>query len=72
MFAPIILAWLVCIGSIGIYNIWHWNPTVMKGLSPYYIYKFFRVTGKDGWMSLGGIVLCITGMKVIGPTLLGL
>lgn len=62
MFAPIIIAWLFCTSSIGIYNIFHWNPSVYKGLSPYYMYKFFRETGKDGWMSLGGVVLCITGM----------
>lgn len=65
MFAPIIIAWLFCTSSIGIYNIFHWNPSVYKGLSPYYMYKFFRETGKDGWMSLGGVVLCITGVEAM-------
>lgn len=65
MFAPIIMAWLVCIGVIGVYNLCRWNPSVVKGLSPYYIYKFFRVTGTDGWMSLGGVVLCITGAEAM-------
>ncbi|OEL15706.1 putative potassium transporter 13 [Dichanthelium oligosanthes] len=61
LFAPILLAWLGCIGGIGIYNILKWNPSVIRALSPYYIYNFFRKAGKDGWSSLGGIVLCITG-----------
>lgn len=61
MFAPIVISWLLCIFSIGIYNICHWNHGIVKGLSPYYIYNFFKVTGKDGWMALGGVVLCITG-----------
>ncbi|CAD6335886.1 unnamed protein product [Miscanthus lutarioriparius] len=65
LFAPILLAWLGCIGSIGIYNIFKWNPTVIRALSPYYIYNFFRKAGKDGWSSLGGIVLCITGAEAM-------
>ncbi|OQU76859.1 probable potassium transporter 13 [Sorghum bicolor] len=65
LFAPILLAWLGCIGGIGIYNIFKWNRTVIRALSPYYIYNFFRKAGKDGWSSLGGIVLCITGAEAM-------
>ncbi|MCO5550505.1 hypothetical protein L7F22_003992 [Adiantum nelumboides] len=65
MFAPIIIAWLFCISSIGIYNICRWNPGIYRGLSPYYIYKFFQETRKDGWMSLGGVVLCVTGVEAM-------
>ncbi|CAL5041451.1 unnamed protein product [Urochloa decumbens] len=65
LFAPILLAWLGCIGGIGIYNILKWNPSVIRALSPYYIYNFFRKAGRDGWSSLGGIVLCITGAEAM-------
>lgn len=61
LFAPVVLIWLLCIGAIGLYNISHWNPYVYQALSPYYMYKFVRKTQKGGWMSLGGILLCITG-----------
>lgn len=61
MFAPIVILWLLSIGSIGIYNVIVWNPRVYRALSPYYIYRFFKITGKDGWASLGGVLLCITG-----------
>ncbi|GAV64128.1 K_trans domain-containing protein [Cephalotus follicularis] len=65
LFAPILLAWLLCISGVGIYNIFRWNPGVFRALSPYYIYNFFRKTGKAGWSSLGGIVLCITGTEAM-------
>ncbi|PPD89871.1 hypothetical protein GOBAR_DD13189 [Gossypium barbadense] len=61
LFAPVVLVWLLCISAIGLYNIIHWNPHVYQALSPYYMYKFFRKTQRGGWMSLGGILLCITG-----------
>jgi hypothetical protein len=67
MFAPIVIAWLFCISSIGIYNVIVYNPRIFRALSPYYMYNFFRKCGEDGWMSLGGIVLCITGEYTAQP-----
>ncbi|XP_072985211.1 potassium transporter 7-like [Typha latifolia] len=65
IFAPIVIIWLLCIGGIGLYNIIHWNPRICHALSPHYIVKFFRITGKDGWISLGGILLAITGTEAM-------
>ncbi|XP_050369448.1 probable potassium transporter 13 [Argentina anserina] len=65
LFAPIMTAWLLCISGVGIYNIFRWNPGVICSLSPHYIYKFFKKTGKAGWSSLGGIVLCLTGAEAM-------
>lgn len=64
-FAPVVLTWLLCISALGLYNIFHWNPYVFKALSPYYMFKFLRKTKKSGWMSLGGILLCITGSEAM-------
>lgn len=61
MFAPIVMIWLVSILSIGLYNIIYWNPKIVCAISPHYIITYFKVCGKDGWISLGGILLCITG-----------
>ena len=61
LFAPIVIIWLFSIGGIGLYNILHWNPNIYQALSPYYMVKFFRKTGKDGWIALGGILLSMTG-----------
>lgn len=61
LFAPVVLIWLLCISALGLYNIIHWNSHVYQALSPYYMFKFLKKTRKRGWMSLGGILLCITG-----------
>ncbi|XP_031743354.1 potassium transporter 1 isoform X3 [Cucumis sativus] len=65
MFAPIITAWLVCISVIGMYNIIKWNPSIYHALSPVYMLKFLRSTGVEGWISLGGVVLSITGVEAM-------
>lgn len=65
MFAPIVIIWLLCIGGIGLYNIVHWNPKIYQAITPYYIVKFFRTTGTDGWIALGGILLSMTGSEAM-------
>ncbi|KAL5580699.1 hypothetical protein UlMin_013141 [Ulmus minor] len=65
MFAPIVMAWLICISGIGIYNIFHWNPRIFHALSPVYMVKFLRTTGVEGWVSLGGVVLSMTGVEAM-------
>ncbi|CAN6718644.1 unnamed protein product [Malus baccata var. baccata] len=60
------ILWLLLIAAVGIYNIIEWNPRVYQALSPYYIYRFFQTTGKDGWLSLGGILLCASGCIFFG------
>ncbi|XP_024361335.1 potassium transporter 4 isoform X2 [Physcomitrium patens] len=65
MFAPIVLMWLFCNCAVGIYNLVTYNPLIIHALSPYYIYHFFKVSGRDGWISLGGVLLCITGSEAM-------
>ncbi|KAJ0979377.1 hypothetical protein J5N97_014851 [Dioscorea zingiberensis] len=65
IFAPIVTAWLLCISGIGVYNIIRWNPSVFHALSPVYMFRFLKSTGFEGWMSLGGVVLCITGSETM-------
>ncbi|KAK9677921.1 hypothetical protein RND81_11G176200 [Saponaria officinalis] len=65
MFAPIVTAWLFCISSIGVYNIARWNPRIVYALSPLYMFKLLKHTGMAGWMSLGGVVLSITGVETM-------
>lgn len=61
LFAPVVVLWLISILAVGLFNVIYWNPKVVTALSPHYILKFFRETGKDGWISLGGVLLAITG-----------
>ncbi|KAI9109182.1 hypothetical protein K1719_019805 [Acacia pycnantha] len=65
LFAPIVSAWLLCISGIGIYNILHWNPQIYHALSPVYMSRFLRTTGIEGWPSLGGVILSITGVETM-------
>ncbi|KAJ1437605.1 Potassium transporter [Sesbania bispinosa] len=65
MFAPVVAAWLLCISGIGIYNIFHWNPQIYRALSPVYMLRFLKTTGIEGWMSLSGVVLSITGVETM-------
>lgn len=65
LFAPVVITWLLCISAIGLYNIFYWNPHVYQALSPYYMYAFLKKTQREGWMSLGGILLCITGSEAM-------
>ncbi|WOL03374.1 hypothetical protein Cni_G12094 [Canna indica] len=65
LFAPILISWLICISAVGAYNTIKWNPGVIRALSPHYIFYFFKKAGKDGWSSLGGVALCITGAEAM-------
>ncbi|XP_009411692.2 potassium transporter 7 isoform X1 [Musa acuminata AAA Group] len=65
MFAPVVIIWLLFIAAIGLYNTIYWNPRIIHALSPHYIVKFFEHTGKDGWISLGGILLSVTGTEAM-------
>lgn len=63
LFAPIVFLWFLSIASIGIYNIWKHDTSVLKAFSPVYIYRYFKRGGRDRWTSLGGIMLSITGKE---------
>ncbi|KAL8216382.1 hypothetical protein R6Q57_023219 [Mikania cordata] len=65
VFAPIVILWLISICAIGLYNILIWNPKIIYALSPHYIIKFFRETGSAGWLSLGGVLLSVTGTEAM-------
>lgn len=61
LFSPIMLSWLLVTPMIGVYNVAKFYPSIFKAISPYYIIEFFKKNQKDGWVALGGVVLCITG-----------
>ncbi|MCO5552730.1 hypothetical protein L7F22_006247 [Adiantum nelumboides] len=68
-FAPIVLLWFVSIFSVGIYNIAKhadsWPMLLLSVIDPRHIVWYFRDGGKAAWISLGGIVLCITGTEAM-------
>ena len=60
-FGPIMLVWFISIGIIGLINTFRWDPSVFRALNPYYAISYFTRNKYEGWASLGGVVLCITG-----------
>ncbi|XP_056862933.1 potassium transporter 9 isoform X2 [Raphanus sativus] len=65
LFAPIVFIWFLFIGATGIYNICKHDTRVLKAFSPTYVYLYFKRRGRDGWISLGGILLSITGTEAL-------
>ncbi|URE07228.1 Potassium transporter [Musa troglodytarum] len=65
LFAPIVLLWFLLIGVIGALNIWKYDSSVLKAFSPVYIYRYLRRGKRDSWVSLGGILLSITGTEAL-------
>ncbi|CAK9327281.1 unnamed protein product [Citrullus colocynthis] len=65
LFAPVVLLWFLLIGGIGMFNIWKYDKTILRAFSPVYIFRYFRRRGMDGWTSLGGVLLSITGTEAL-------
>ncbi|KAH7673479.1 KUP system potassium uptake protein [Dioscorea alata] len=64
-FAPVITIWFISITGIGIFNFFKYDPWVFKAVNPMYIVDYFRRNGKAAWVSLGGVVLCVTGVEAL-------
>ncbi|RAL44372.1 hypothetical protein DM860_011649 [Cuscuta australis] len=64
-FAPIVFLWFLAIGTIGIYNSDTYDHSVVKAFLPSYIIPYFIRNTKDAWISLGGVVLTVTGTKAL-------
>ncbi|KAL6186223.1 hypothetical protein ACLB2K_042344 [Fragaria x ananassa] len=64
-FAPIITVWFLFISGIGLYNLFVHDIGVLRAFNPMYMVQYFQRNGKKGWVSLGGIFLCITGTEAM-------
>ena len=64
LFGPITLVWFLAIGAAGIAQIAR-NPAVLQALSPEWAVAFFVHHGVKAWLSLGAIVLAITGGEAL-------
>ncbi|KAI3467831.1 hypothetical protein Pfo_024494 [Paulownia fortunei] len=64
-FAPAICLWFLFISGIGLYNLFKHDVGILRAFNPKYIVDYFKRNGKKGWVSLGGVVLCITGTEAM-------
>ncbi|KAG8081811.1 hypothetical protein GUJ93_ZPchr0014g47186 [Zizania palustris] len=62
-FAPIISVWFLLIAGIGLYNLVVHDISILRAFNPMCIVDYFRRNGKQAWVSLGGVVLCVTGTE---------
>lgn len=64
-FSPFVLIWFLFISVIGLYNLAKYDARVLRAFYPKYIVDYFRRDSKNAWISLGGVVLCITGNEAL-------
>ncbi|XP_006359444.1 potassium transporter 5-like [Solanum tuberosum] len=64
-FASVLSLWFIFIAGIGIYNIVKYDPTIIRALNPKYIIDYFKRNKKNAWISLGGVVMSITGGEAL-------
>jgi KUP system potassium uptake protein len=64
LFGPITLVWFLAIAATGVAQIAR-NPSVLQALSPEWAVAFFVHHGVKAWLSLGAIVLAITGGEAL-------
>jgi len=68
LFAPVILLWLLLIGGVGVYNLIKYDTGALRAFNLKYIIDYFRRNKKKGWVSLGGILLCFTGIRCVSTS----
>ncbi|HET8976670.1 MAG TPA: KUP/HAK/KT family potassium transporter [Solirubrobacteraceae bacterium] len=64
LFGPVILLFFTVIAGFGARQV-VLHPGVLQGLSPTWAARFMIDHGKDGWLTLGGVVLCCTGAEAL-------
>jgi KUP system potassium uptake protein len=64
LFGPIMLAWFVMIGVLGLISIWR-QPGVLMALHPAYGLAFLVENGMHGFIILGTVFLAVTGAEIL-------
>ncbi len=63
-FGPIMIIWFACLAVFGLISIAH-SPQVLWALNPIYAWRFLSADPRVAFLSLGGIVLVITGGEAL-------
>ncbi len=64
-FAPIVIIWLGSLAAFGIYNLTQYDWRVLQSFNPGLAFLYLIRNGKNGWKSLGGILLAFTGLEAL-------
>ncbi|MGQ5522883.1 potassium transporter Kup [Chitinimonas sp. PSY-7] len=63
-FGPVVVLWFLSLGALGVNSIVN-DPSVLKALSPTYAVSFFLAQPLMAFLSLGSVVLVVTGGEAI-------
>ncbi len=63
-FGPTMVLWFGVLAWLGIMQIIE-HPEMLKALNPWYSWQFFIENGKAAWLTLGAVVLCVTGGEAL-------
>ena len=63
-FGPIMLAWFITIGLLGLWGVAR-HPSVLVAVSPYYAAEFLLHGGTGAFLVLGAVFLCVTGAEAL-------
>ena len=64
VFGPVMLVWFAAIAACGIRGIVD-HPTILQALSPTWAIRYFVDDGLTAFLSLGGVVLAVTGAEAL-------
>ncbi|MBU6460427.1 MAG: potassium transporter Kup [Proteobacteria bacterium] len=64
LFGPLIGLWFLTIGILGLVSILH-TPLILKALNPLYGLDFFKTHGLESFITLGAVVLAVTGAEAL-------
>ncbi len=64
LFGPVTLVWFISIAAIGMPEVLR-HPGVLQALSPTWAAQFFIDHSTDAFLTLGGVVLCVTGAEAL-------
>lgn len=64
IFGPVMALWFITIGALGVKGILE-HPTILGAISPHHAVNFFIENEWKGFMTLGAVVLCVTGAEAL-------
>ena len=64
LFGPVMIVWFTAIGAVGLSQVVR-DPAVLQALSPSWGLRFLVNHGVEGYLTLGGVVLAVTGAEAL-------
>ena len=64
LFGPVMLVWFLVLAALGVHGIVA-HPSILRALSPAYAARYFAHDGLTAFLSLGGVVLAVTGAEAL-------